>query len=135
LPPFTEPDGIQGKDFIIQTAVRRLDDPRLEDELGEVEGPVFVVRMTQLVKDPAATDDKLILSAWNTNNVLKGGITDPDEPGSVIDNHLDFPKAVIAFKAEFFRLRANKFNYVTSSNWDFQTIGNAVTEVNIAVRR
>jgi len=131
LPPFTGDDGIQGKDYIIQTAVRTLgvDDDKIEAELAPkvVDGPVFVVRMSQLIKDTA---NSAALTARDSS-----GITDPDTPGSDITDSAMFPKAVIAFRAEFFKLSANKFGFVSSDNWDFDAVGNAVTEVNMAIRR
>ncbi len=144
LPAYTGTDGIQGRDYIIQTAVRTLgvDDTKINAELSAevVDGVVFAVRMTQLVKDPDSTDAKLILSAWNNGQTgesfeLKQGITNPDEPGVPITNPADFPKAVVAFRAEFFRLKSNNAQYISSGAWNFENIGNAVTEVNMAVRR
>jgi len=140
LPAYDGVDGIQGRDYIIQTAVRTLgvDDTKIEAELQVVEGSVFVVRMTQLVRDPDSTATKLILSAWaDADDVPIAGITDPDDPG--VDNFITdpdlYPKAVIAFSAEFFKISANKFGFINSDNWDFDKVGNALTEVNMAIRR
>jgi hypothetical protein len=133
LPAYDGVDGIQGRDYIIQTAVRTLgvDDTKIEAELQVVEGSVFVVRMTQLIKDTAAsTAGKLVLTARSTS-----GITDPDNPGADITDPALYPKAVIAFSAEFFKISANKFGFINSDNWDFDKVGNALTEVNMAIRR
>ena len=135
LPAYTGDDGIQGRDYIIQTAVRTLgvDDTKISEELSAevVDGVVFAVRMTQLIKDTTnSSPDKLVLTARDDS-----GITDPDNPGADIGNPADFPKAVIAFKAEFFRLKSNNSQYISSGAWNFKNIGNAVTEVNMAVRR
>jgi hypothetical protein len=138
LPAFTGTDGIQGKDYIIQTAVRTLgvsegSDDDIKDELKVVDGPVFVVRMTQLVKDTSdSSAGKLVLTARESP---AAGITDPDTPGADITDPALYPKAVIAFRAEFFQLSANKFGFINSNNWDFDRVGNAVTEVNMAIRR
>ena len=135
LPAFKGTDGIQGKDYVIQTAVRALgvDDAKITAELAEVDGPVFVVRMTQLVdEDPA--DGQLILTAWTASGAPVAGVTNPDAPGTPL-NVLAYPKAVIAFRAEFFKLSANKLGFINSTNWDFDKIGNTVTEVNMAIRR
>lgn len=126
--------GIQGKDYIVQTAVRTLgiDDALIQEELAAeaVEGSVFVIRMSQLVKDTtSSTSDKLVLTASSSSTIV-----DPDS-GSSVSGPDDYPKAVIAFRAEFFRLKSNNFQYIDSANWDFNTIGNAITEANMAVRR
>jgi type II secretory pathway pseudopilin PulG len=136
LPPYTGTGGIQGSDYIIQTAVRTLDvdATRIQSELAVVEGPVFVVRMTQLV-DNDITDSELILTAWaEADGTLKPGITDPDNPSALL-TAVTYPKAVVAFRAEFFKLSANKWGFVSSTNWSFTDIGNPVTEANIAIRR
>jgi|TARA_B110000879_G_scaffold77397_1_gene107736 hypothetical protein len=133
LPAYVGVNGIQGRDYIIQTAVRTLgvDDTKIKAELQVVDGPVFVVRMTQLIKDTAAsTAGKLVLTARSTS-----GITDPDNPGAEITDPALYPKAVIAFSAEFFKISANKFGFINSDNWNFDKVGNALTEVNMAIRR
>jgi type II secretory pathway pseudopilin PulG len=143
LPPFTTDtsgvsqtnidEGVQGRNYIVQTAVRVVgkDDDRIEDELhpDAVVGSVFVVRMSQLVKSSSSTATKLILEANST-----GTIVNP-ETGDAVAGPDAYPKAVIAFKAEFFRLKSNNYQYISSGSWNFETIGNAVTEVNMAIRR
>lgn len=134
LPAFAGTGGIQGRDYIIQTAVRSVgvDDVKLQSELAaeSVDGSVFVVRMTQLVRDPSSSDTNLILSPRDTS-----GITDPNNPGPDITAAENYPDAVIAFRAEFFRLKSNNFNYITSGAWNFENIGNSVSEINMAIRR
>ncbi len=124
---YTGADGIQGRDYIVETAVRSIgvDDTLIQAELAPkvVEGPVFVVRMSQLVAD---TNGLVARSA--------AGIVDPDSGATVTDADA-YPKAVIAFRAEFFKLNVNKHAYVTGGSWDLNEMGNAVTEVNMAVRR
>ncbi|MFT5632857.1 MAG: Tfp pilus assembly protein PilV [Rubritalea sp.] len=157
LSAYLATDGIQGKDYIIQTAVRTLgSSTTIEDELKAVNGPVFAIRMTQLVRDPDSTATKLILSAWaDAGDVPIAGITDPDSPDTgnkypdpdgkdATDPKDDYPKAVIAFRAEFFKLSANKFGFINGGKWTLDTenipegmvsMGNALTEVNMAIRR
>lgn len=136
LPAYTGTTGVQGSDYIIQTAVRALgaDTATITSELAAVEGPVFVVRMTQLVDNDIA-DGQLILSAWaEADGTLKPGITDPENPSAIL-TAVTYPKAVVALRAEFFKLKANKLGFVTSTNWDFPSLGNPVSEANIAIRR
>lgn len=123
--------GIPGRDYITQTVVRFMDDAKskalMEKELvpGVVEGPVYVVRMTQLVKD-TATDGLKVGTI--------GTITSDD--GTNVSDSALFPEAAIVFQAEFFRLRSNLKSYVTGNNWNFDDkLGKPVSVTNIGVRR
>ncbi len=134
LPPYTGSDGIQGQDYVVETAVRSMTSGFLQSELapGVIDGPVFVVKMTQLVK----RSDGAALEAWQDGSgTLIAGITDSDNPGAKIAQSADYNKAAIAFKAEFYKLRSNAYNFVSGSNWDFGSLGNSVTDVNMAIRR
>jgi len=126
LPAFDGDDGIQGKTYITQVAVRikGVNNDLIEKELANksVVGNVYAVRLIQLIKNP---DGDLILG---TPGEIKS------EAGSAT-NHNDYDKAVIAFQAEFFRLPSNAFGFVNSTSWDFNTMGNPVAVVNMAVRR
>lgn len=132
LDPYSGTDGIQGRDYTVQTAVRVLPDNKahvtIADELSanSVEGSVFVVRMTQLIKEPSSN-----LMELNDPGKISyyEGASKNDAANS--DAYL---QAVIAFRAEFFRLNSNNYGYI-ENNLDFEKIGNAVTEVNMAVRR
>jgi len=93
LPPYTGDNGVQGRDYIIQTAVRRLD------------------------VDSTAAE-----------------IVNPDGGGEA-QNSTDYLSAVLTFKADFYRLRVNKFEYVAGGAWDFSNIGGVLTSINMAVRR
>jgi len=137
LEPFTGVDGIPGRDFIVVSAVRKSDTQRtrIESELTPqtVDGPVFVVRMTQLIDDS------------NGNFVLSGSVDDLLNPidGSVLDSPSDYDEAVIAFRAEFYKLPVNLADYVYSNNWQFDftggnsesSIGAPVVSANLAARR
>jgi len=129
LPAFTGTDGIPGRDYVVQTAVRKIgiDDARIEDELDpqSVDGPVFVVTMTQLINDGTGGD--LTLS----DNV--SALRDP-ESGAEVSTE-DYDDAVIAFRADFYQLPSNSYNFVDSGNWDFDSVGAPVVSVNIASRR
>ncbi len=137
LPPYSGTSGIQGKDYVVQTAVRSLATPdrdTLKSELAVVQGPVFVIRMTQLV-DNDITDTNITLTPWvDGSGDPIVGVTDPDAPGTALA-HDTYPKAVVALRAEFFKLNANKYTFIDAGNWDFTNTGNALVEANIAIRR
>lgn len=112
--------GIAGKDFITKTVARRKGDPSLKAELaaGVVTGPVYVVRMTQLLQ----TEEGLEVS---TNpGTIEGGA-----------DSKTYEDAQISFQAEFFRLKANQYSYVNGNKWDFKKLSRPVATHNMAVRR
>lgn len=124
LLPYTG-DGLPGRDYVVETAVRKIgdaeDDASITAELGStaIDGPVFAVRMTELIK---GTNGNLELSGSPetvTTDPLTGAVNG----------------AVVTFRAEFFKLAVNKSGYVIGGNWNFDSIGTPVAEMNMAVRR
>lgn len=132
LPPFTGDDGIQGKSYLTQVAVRKkgVSDDLMEDELTSktVVGSVYAVRMTQLLKEPTSGDLELSTNVGQIWHEVNGTNTQAL-------SHTDYNSAVITFQAEFFKVKSNSFGFVNSSNWDFTNMGNPVAVVNMAVRR
>ncbi len=129
--------GIQGKDYIIQTAVRALgSSSTIADELEAVDGPVFLVRMTQLIQYPGSNvmEPVPITDPQKIYHLVVNEATGDSEVSEVSESR-DYSQAVIAFRAEFFKLNVNKFSYVSGGSWSFENVGNAITEVNMAVRR
>lgn len=109
--PITNINGhIPGEDYVLQSVVRRLGDPRVEEELqpGVVEGRLFYVKLTQLIFGENGMELGTI-----------GEVIDPtlDANGSRDDvsSFADYPEAVIAYQAEFYVLRSNIFAYVNSN--------------------
>lgn len=139
LEPFTNNDGIPGRDFIVVTAVRKIDtqETRIRSELSPqtVDGPVFAVRMTQLIDD--SNDPGNFILSQSVDSLL-----DPID-GSVVASSSDYDEAVIAFRAEFYKLPVNLAEFVFSDNWQFDftggnsesSIGAPVVSANLAARR
>ena len=136
LPPFTEKNGIPGKDYSTQVAVRKLGAKIdgagvltvIKEELNPsaVVGAIYAVRMTQLVK---SADGSLIVGT-------AGSIKNPIGSTQLTANsHTEFTDAVILFQAEFFRLPTNAYGYIDNSGWTFEKLGNPVSVINMAVRR
>ena len=119
--------GIPGKDYIIQTAVRKVgkDDNLITSELTpeSIEGPVFAVRMTQLVNDNSGS---LVLSS-SVDSLLN-----PEDGSTFTD---DYPDVVISYRAEFFQLPSNLAGFVNSGSWSFSNIGSPVVSANLTARR
>ena len=131
LEPYTANDGEPGKDYLVQSAVRRLGDSTdLQDLMEAVEGKVFVASMRQLVRD--GTSGGLVAAD------LGAPIT--SSTGATASNADSFEDAVIAFQADFYLLPANSYQYLTgplsAGGSDFeQTLGTPIHTQAMAVRR
>lgn len=131
LEPFTDQNGEPGKDYLVQSAVRRLGSGQqdLEQLLDAVEGRVFIVNMRQLVRDN---------SGGLTASEPGSGLVDSDGSGGA--NSQDFGEAAIAFQADFYALPASSFQYITGplaqGGTDFErTLGSPLFSRAMAVRR
>ena len=89
-------DQVPGKDYVVQSMMRLKSDVKFLEDLPSVEGPVYLVKCTQLVFEP--TSGALIAGT-------PGQIKDPKNPGGDLAV-IDYPEAVIAFTAEFYSLSA-----------------------------
>ena len=98
---------LPGKDYVLQTAVRRKSDTAFEKDLKAVEGGVYLVICTQLVFN---------------NGQLKpgkaGAIVDPKGTGRAAATADVYPEAVIAFSADFFALPTKSATYFTGGGFD-----------------
>ncbi len=136
LPPFTDKDGIPGRDFLAQVAVRRrgasINSIAVEDFIKKelqssvAVGAVYAVKMIQMLRNPNT-------GALEISN-KPGKILNPDD-NSEATNASDYHDTTILFQAQFYRLPTNNPSYVNSSNWDFQKLGNPVSVINMAVTR
>jgi type II secretory pathway pseudopilin PulG len=122
--PMPSISGEPGKDYIVQSLARRLDDDELEEDLKAIEGSVFFVKPTQLVYDAG----QLILGA-------PGQIKNAD--GSVAADHATYTEAVIAFSAEFHSVPTKSIAYLKSPAFQtrFTNAKRPVFTRNLAVRR
>ena len=125
---------LPGVDYITQTVARRIDQSTtLGEELspGVVQGKVYAVRMTQLVKGGTG----LSLGEPGKIEYLKDGETSPTEAA----DSTEYEDAYITLQVEFFTLPNNLFNYVSNggevNGWSFDKLGSPVATQNIAVRR
>lgn len=117
-----------GKDYAVQTMLRRKSDPRfINEDLPAIEGSVYVVKCTQLVFN----------TAGELGPGTAGQIQDPKTPAGDVPNPDVYPEAVIAFSAEFFALPAKSKTYLegTAFTNKFPTLKNPVFTRNLAVRR
>lgn len=106
LAPYEDNEGQPGEDYLLQAGVRRMgdNDTYLQEDLKQVEGRVYLVRMTQL-----------IFGDGTMETGQHGTISDPHEDGESYDDATDYPEGVVAFNAEFYGLRSRDFNYLQNN--------------------
>ena len=116
---------LPGKDYTLQTMVRRKSDPKFLQDLNAIEGGVYVVKCTQLV-----------FNAGELKPGTAGQIVDPKNPGTQAASADAYPEAVIAFAAEFYALPSKSPAYITNRlTQTFPNLKNPVFTRNLAVRR
>jgi type II secretory pathway pseudopilin PulG len=122
--PLPTISGQPGKNYIVQSIARRLDDDQLKEDLKAIEGSVFFVKPTQLVY----SGGQLILGK-------PGEIKSADD--SVADDHAAYKEAVIAFSAEFHSVPTKSMAYLQSTAFQtrFTNAKRPVFTRNLAVRR
>ena len=127
VPEPTIKNKLPGKDYVLQSMVRRKSDPKFLEDLPAVEGGVYLVKCTQLVFG---------------NGQLKPGtpgvITDPKGAAGIAASADDYLEAVIAFSAEFYSLPTKAKSYFASGGGfakTFTAVKKPVFTRNLAVRR
>ncbi|MDP3850256.1 MAG: type II secretion system protein [Luteolibacter sp.] len=134
-------NNVPGKDYYVQTMVRRKGDAEFLEDLEALEGGVYLVKCTQFVYGdlPAPLSGKGLKpgtagqiknpkpnSSPPDPNYKAGPFTDPDE----------YPEAVIAFSAEFFSLPGRSEGYLDGAFvTNFAKFKTPVFTRNLAVRR
>lgn len=129
IPVASIKDQVPGKDYVVQSMVRRKGDAIfLDEDLPSVEGGVYLVKCTQLVFD--ATSGALIAGT-------PGQIADPKNSGSLTATVNDYPEAVIAFTAEFYALPAKSKAYFEGNVFGeaYTVAKKPIFSRNLAVRR
>ncbi len=129
----SDDSSLPGVDFITQTVARRLDkapNDTLQNELvpGVVEGRVYAVRMTQLVRRSGG------MELGEAGRILNPS-ENADGVGDEATSSTDYDEAYVAFRAEFFELKNNLYPYVTGGAWNFDKLGAPVVTQNVAIRR
>lgn len=128
MEPYTKGDGVAGKDFIVQPAVRQRGDSLLLEDLAALDGRIFTVKLTQLV-----------FSGGQLARGEAGQITDPtpDDGDTAGGSDSDgYPEAVIAFAAEFFIVPNSSPDYVKpGGKFNPENLTKPIFTRNLAVRR
>jgi prepilin-type N-terminal cleavage/methylation domain-containing protein len=132
MPPYKQPGGSPGKEFIVQAAVRKADDSNMIGENGDLkalQGRIYFVKMTQLVPDP------------NGNGLIKGKLGQIQNPtgnnvqpaltGSGADSYND---AYITFVADFYEIQTTSEDFL-KSKLDPDKYGTPIFSRNLVIRR
>ena len=126
LEPLKSVEGkLPGEDYLVVPMARRLSDDIFIDDLAAVEGPVYLVKPTQLIYDA----NQLVLGT-------PGQIKNPKD-GSAAATADAYAEAVIAFAAEFHPMPTNAAGYFTGPEFakKFAKAKTPVFTRNLAVRR
>jgi len=126
LEPKSSIDGkLPGEDYLVVPMARRLSDAIFIEDLAAVEGPVYLVKPTQLIYDA----NQLVLGE-------PGQIKNPKD-GSAAATADAYTEAVIAFAAEFHPMPTNAAGYFTGPEFakKFAKAKTPVFTRNLAVRR
>lgn len=126
LEPMTRSNGVPGQDYVVQPIARRMSDSLFTKDLEAIEGPVFVVKCTQLVYDKSSG---LIAGS-------QGEIRDPQD-GTPAASAAEFKEAVVAFSADFYSMPANSPKFFQSATFKKRFNGGVkpIFTRNLAVRR
>lgn len=119
---------LPGKDYVVVSMLRRESFSKLSAELSAdlaaVEGPVYVVKCTQL----KFSGGNLILGT-------AGSIIDPKGTGVAVTSATDYTEAVIAYAADFYQLPSSSASFVAGFTSAFNGLKNPVFTRNFAVGR
>lgn len=128
MEPYVSGTGDAGKDFVVQPAVRKRDDPLFLEDLQAIEGRIFTAKLTQL----EFAQGQLVKREGQGINQDPNG-TGENSGGAGSDGYVE---AVIAFAAEFFIVPNNDANYVkVGGKFDPKNLDKPVFTRNLAVRR
>lgn len=125
VPVVTVKDKLAGRDYTLQTMLRRKSDSFFKADLPAVEGEVYYVKCKQL-----------IFEGETLKTGVGGSIVDP-KTGTALAGAENYPEAVIAFTADFYSLRnKNPTTFEAALDTAFQkTTNKPVFTRNLAIRR
>jgi prepilin-type N-terminal cleavage/methylation domain-containing protein len=125
---------LPGKDYVVVSMLRRVDDSNLSADLAAVEGPVYLVKCTQL----KFSGGDLILNPLTPLGSIVDPKKDPVFDTDKLTSATDYTEAVIAFAADFYQLPSSSASFIVGS--EFATtfdklVKNPVFTRNLAVGR
>ncbi len=134
---------LPGKDYTVIPMVRRKNDSKFSQDLEAIEGPVYLVKCTQLVfgalPSPATGNGLIAGTLGQIKNPKPKPSPDTVPPyvAGPFTNAADYPEAVIAFSADFYQMPAKTTAYFGGGAFTtkFTNLRNPVFSRNLAVRR
>jgi hypothetical protein len=116
---------LPGQDYVVVSMMRRKSDTLLAADLAALEGPVYLVKCTQLI--------------YNNNEMKLGTVGQISDPktGAASANADIYPEAVISFSADFYQMPSTSPAYFTGTAFTkkFESSKTPVFSRNLGVRR
>ena len=124
---------IPGEDYVVRNMMRRKGDPEFVLDIPAIEGPVYVVKCVQLVRDPGGE-----LVNGTPGQIFNGDdpLTPANEGSTQAATSQEYNRAVIAFVADFYSLPSRGSAFF-DSQFDglFAELSRPAFSRNLAVRR
>ncbi|MGA0900368.1 MAG: type IV pilus modification PilV family protein, partial [Luteolibacter sp.] len=98
--PVNDIDGLSpGEDYVVRNMMRRKGEAEFNADIPAIEGPVYLVKCTQLIMmpDPSTGEIKLMPAT-------PGQIANEATPTTAVDDPDNYNHAVVAFVADFYSL-------------------------------
>ncbi len=98
--PVNDVDGLRpGEDYVVRNMMRRKGEAEFIADIPAIEGPVYLVKCTQLIMmpDPSNGETKLMPAT-------PGQIANEATPTTAVDDPDNYSHAVVAFVADFYNL-------------------------------
>ena len=122
---------IAGKDYVVRNMMRRKADPEFNADIAAIEGPVYLVKCTQLIMmpDPSNGETKLMPAT-------PGQIANEATPTTAVDDPDNYNHAVVAFVADFYNLPSRGRSFFDSQFASyFPNVKRPAFSRNLGVRR
>jgi len=125
--PINDIDGlIPGEDFVVRNMMRRKSDPEFILDIPAIDGPVYLVKCTQLI----------LSNAGQLEPATPGQIANAADPATAVPNPDDYNHAVVAFVADFYSLPSRGASFFnTQFETVFPNVKRPAFSRNLAVRR
>jgi prepilin-type N-terminal cleavage/methylation domain-containing protein len=130
MEPYIQPGGTAGRDYVVQPMVRQRDDTSLKDDLAALDGPIYTVKLQQLIFEDGH------MKEGEAGSVVPPDKNDPNSSSGGGSGSDGYPDATIAFQAEFYIVPNSSLDYVKSGGkFDPDKLSKPIFTNNMAVRR